>query len=121
MVPVYTDLFNEALDNLTATLEEITGLTVVNDPRNIQPPCIFINAPSFTTPAMNNTFVKMTFPVQVLTLGPFNLDAQRNLLHLASMVLAKNVAITDGRPMSIDIGGTLMPAYELTIEMAARA
>jgi len=42
-VPAYTDLFNEAIDDLTATLQEITGLQVVNDPRNIVPPCAFID------------------------------------------------------------------------------
>jgi len=46
-VPAYTDLFNEAIDDLTATLQTITGLQVVNDPRNIVPPCILIDAPSF--------------------------------------------------------------------------
>jgi len=45
-VPAYTDLFNVALDNLTTTLNTITGLTVTNDPRNINPPCAFIDAPS---------------------------------------------------------------------------
>ena len=47
MPVAYTDLFNVALDDLTATLTSITGLTVTNDPRSINPPCAFIDAPSF--------------------------------------------------------------------------
>jgi hypothetical protein len=65
-VPAYTDLFNEAIDDLTATLQTITGLQVVNDPRNIVPPCCFIDAPSWVS--WNYNIVKLTFPVKVLTL-----------------------------------------------------
>jgi hypothetical protein len=118
-VPVaYTDLFNEALDDLTATLQTVTGLQVVNDPRNIVPPCAFIDAPSFE--AFNYNIVKITFPVRLITLGPGNLDAQRNLMHLASLVVGKNVAVTAGRPTIAVIGGAEMPAYDLTIEMQAQ-
>ena len=48
-VPAYTDLFNEAIDDLTATLHTISGLQVVNDPRNIVPPCILIDASRLIT------------------------------------------------------------------------
>ena len=34
-------------------------------------------------------------------------------------VLSANVAVTDGRPTSIEIGGVLMPAYEMTVNMKA--
>ena len=47
MPVAFTDLFNEALDDLTATLTAVSGLQVVNDPRNLVPPCVFIDAPSF--------------------------------------------------------------------------
>jgi hypothetical protein len=66
MPVAYTDLFNEALDDLTATLQTVTGLQVVNDPRNIVPPCAFIDAPSFE--AFNYNIVKITFPVRLITL-----------------------------------------------------
>ena len=118
MPVAYTDLFNEALDDLTATLQTITGLQVVNDPRNIVPPCAFIDAPSFT--AFNYNIVKITFPVRLITLGPGNLDAQRSLMNMAAKVLAKNVAVTDGRPTIAVIGGSELAAYDLTIEMQAQ-
>jgi hypothetical protein len=62
MPAAYTDLFNEALDDLTATLTAVSGLQVVNDPRNLVPPCVFIDAPSFD--AFNYNIVKLMFPGQ---------------------------------------------------------
>ena len=118
MPVAYTDLFNTALDGLTTTLQTILNLQVVNDPRNIVPPCAFIDAPSFV--AFNRNIVKLTFPVRLITLGPGNLDAQRSLMNMAAKVLAKNVAVTDGRPTIAIIGGSEMAAYDLTIEMQAQ-
>jgi len=112
-VTVYTDLFNTALTDLTEKLQEITGLTVTNDPRNLNPPTCLISAPSFE--AFNNRIVKLVFNVQVMTLGAGNLDAERSLLSMCAKLLAKNVAVTSGRPTSLDIGGTSLPAYELII------
>ena len=114
----FTDLFNTALTNLTATLTAVTGLQVANDPRNANPPIAFIDAPSFE--AFNSNIVKMSFPVRVITLGPGNLDAQRSLLNLASLVLGANVGLTDGRPTEALIGGVAYPAYDLTVTMQAQ-
>ena len=118
MPVAYTDLFNNALDDLTTTLQAVTGLQVVNDPRNLVPPFAFIDAPSFV--AWNYNIVKITFPVRLITLGPGNLDAQRSLMNLAAKVLGANVAVTDGRPTIAIIGGSELAAYDLTIEMQAQ-
>jgi hypothetical protein len=114
----YTDLFNEALDDLAATLNAVTGLTAVTDPRNIVPPCALIEAPTFV--AWNYNIVKMSFPVRLITLGPGNLDAQRSLMNLANMVLTANVGVVDGRPTIAVIGGSELPAYDLTVERQAQ-
>ena len=76
MPVAYTDLFNTCLDTLSTTLNEVTGLQVVTDPRNLVPPCVLIGAPSFT--AFNYNAVRMTYPLQIVTLGPSNLDAMRS-------------------------------------------
>ena len=120
MPVAYTDLFNEALDDLATTLTSITGLLVVTDPRNLVPPCAFIDAPTFSVYGGGVNIVQMTYTVRIITPGPGNLDAQRNLMHLASLVLGKNVAVTSGRPTVAIIGGAEMPAYDLTIEMQAQ-
>jgi hypothetical protein len=117
MPVAYTDLFNVALDDLTATLTSITGLTVTNDPRSINPPCAFIDAPSFV--AFNFNIVEITFPVRLITLGPGNLDAQRSLMNMAALLLAKNVAVTAGRPTVAVYGGAEYAAYDLTIDLKA--
>ena len=45
----YTDLFNEAIDDVTATLTAVSGLRVVNDPTKLVPNCVYLDAPNFTT------------------------------------------------------------------------
>ena len=114
----YTDLFNTAIDNLAATLGTITGLRVVTDPRDLNPPCVFLGAPALT--AWNGNIAKMEFNATVVTLGPGNLDALRNVLNISASILNKNVAVTDGRPTTVNIGGQEFPAYELTIPMQAQ-
>ena len=121
MAAAYTDLLNEALDDLVTSLGTISGLQVVTDPRNMRPPCAFVNAPTFTTPLMTNKRWKLVFPVQVIVPGPFNLDAQRTLLNLAAKIMGANLAVMEGRPTSLDVGGALYPAYELQIYMEAKS
>ena len=118
MPVTFTDLFNECLDDLAATLNTVTGLQVVTDPRNLVPPCVFIGAPTFT--AFNYNVVRMLYPCQIVTLGPGNLDAMRSLLNMCALVLTKNVAVTEGRPTTLEIGGVMLPAYELTVAMEAQ-
>ena len=117
----YTDLFNEALDDLAAKLDTVTDLVVVTDPRNIKPPCVLIGAPTWSSPSMTNKYVRLEFPLQLFTLGPGNLDAVRSLFDLCAKVFSAGVAVTDGRPVTIEVGTALMPAYELTATMEARA
>jgi hypothetical protein len=119
MPAAYTDLFNTALDDLTDFLQTTMGLQVVNDPRNIVPPCAMISACSFE--AWNSQVVDMSFPVSIVTLGPANLDAMRSLLNLCSLVLGKNVAVTSGRPTSLEIGNAIYPCYELMIKLTSKS
>lgn len=117
-VAAYTDLLNVSLDNLAARLASITGIKVVTDPRNLVNPCVFVGAPSFD--AWNYNVVKMSFPVRVISSGPGNLDALRNLLSIAAAVLSNNVAVTGGRPTMASIGGVDYPAYDLDIAVQAQ-
>ena len=114
----YTDLFNEAIDDLRTTLATISGLPVATDPRHITTSCVFIDAPSFT--AWNYNFVKMDFPVKIIGRAPVNLDAIRDILGIAAAVLAKNVAVKSGQPSVTSIGGQDYPSYELIISMQAQ-
>ena len=115
----FSDLFNTALTNLTTTLEGVTGLQVVTDPRNISPPCVFIDAPSFT--GFSRAVFTLSYPVRLLTLGPGNLDAQRSLMNLAALVVSANIGVTDGRPTIAIIGGSELAAYDLNINVQAQS
>jgi hypothetical protein len=114
----YTDLFNEAIDDLRATLATISGLPVAIDPRHITTSCVFIDAPTFT--AWNYNIVKMEVPVKVIGSGPGNLDALRDILGIVAKVLAKNVAVKSGQPTVVSIGGKDYPAYDILISMQAQ-
>ena len=116
---VYTDLFNEAIDDLITTLATITNLRVTTDPQKINPPCVFLDAPTFDS--WSSAIVKMTFAVKVISLGPGNLDAMRNILSITAQMLAKKVAVTAGRPGFISIGGQDFPCYDLDISLQAQA
>jgi hypothetical protein len=113
----YTDLFNTAINNLAATLNAVTGLVCITDPRNVQAPCVLLDAMSFT--AFNANIVDISIPVTVISLGPSNADAYRNALNVAAKVLAAKVAVTDGRPTTLTIGGVEYPALSLNIQMKA--
>ena len=115
----YTDLFNETLDDLAAILGTITGLRVVTNPQNINPPCVFIDAPSFE--AFNGNIVKMSFPIKVIGNGPGTLDNMRNLLNISSKLITKNVAVTDGQPGSVTIGAQEFATYNLNINIQGQA
>lgn len=114
-----TGIFNAAMAELEATLSTIPGLPVVRDPRNITPGCVLISAPTFR--GFNYNVADITVPCLVISSGPGNQDALDQLLTICALVLAKNVGNIDGRPTSVQIGGTEAPAYELEIRMSAKA
>ena len=72
-MPALTDLFTEAIDDVTATLTAVVGLRVVNDATKIVPNCVFIDAPSWQTQAGNGKVIEMTFPIKVIGSGPAGL------------------------------------------------
>ena len=113
-----TGLINDALDDLRATLATLTGIPIVRDPRNITPGCVLSGAPSFT--AYTGAIVDMTVPCTVIGSGPGNQDALDQLLTIVASVLDKRVAVTEGRPTSVSIGGVEAPAYEVTVKMQAQ-
>jgi len=112
-VAAYTDLLNTALDDLVDAINA-AGVVAVADPRNIQGPCAFIDAPMFD--AWNYNILRITWPIRLITLGPSNLDAQRSLMNLAAKLLEAKIPVTGGRPTIAIIGGVEYPAYDLTIE-----
>lgn len=114
----YTDFLNEALDDLVSTLQTIPNLRVVNDPRNIAPPCAFVDAPSVES--FNGNIVTMTFPVTLISTGPGNLDALRQLLNLTAALITKNIAVMSAQPKVVTLGGQEFAGYEVIIPLQAQ-
>ena len=116
----YTDLFNETLDDLTATLTAVTSLRVVNDPTKIVPNCVFIQAPSFTTVAGNGNVVRMDYPIKVVGNGPAGLPVLREILQISATVLGSAIIVMSGRPGTLEIGGQEYPCYDLAVGVQAQ-
>ena len=120
MAAPYTDLLNEALDDLTATLTAIQSLRVVNDPTKIVPNCVFILAPSFTTVAGNGNIVRVDFPIKVIGSGPAGLPVLREILQITATVLGSTVIVMSGKPGTLEVGGQEYPCYDLAVGMQAQ-
>jgi len=116
----YTDLLNEGIDDLSATLTAITSLRVITDPTRIVPNCVFMQAPSFTTTAGNGNIVRMHFPIKIIGTGPAGLPVLREILQITATVLASAIIVTSGQPGVLEIGGQEFPCYDLTCAIAAR-
>ena len=116
----YTDLFNEALDDLSATLTAVSGLRVVNDPTKLVPNCVFIQAPSFTTIAGNGNIVRKDYPIKIVGSGPAGLPVLREILQIAATVLGSTIIVMAGRPGTLEIGGQEYPCYDLSVGLQAQ-
>ena len=116
----YTDLLNEGIDDITATLTAITSLRVVNDATKIVPNCVFLQAPSFTTTAGNGNIVRMDFPIKIIGSGPAGLPVLREILQITATVLGSAIIVMSGRPGTLDIGGQEYPCYDLSVGVQAQ-
>ena len=109
---------NELKDGYSALvtrLGPITGLPVVSssDPRNINPPCVLVDAPSFLM--HTNVVTEMQFSIKILAIGPGDRKALDKLLELADLVRAAEIGLMSGRPTVTQIGNQDFASYELTL------
>ena len=117
----YTDLFNEAIDDVAATLTAVVGLRVITDATKIVPNCVFIDAPSWETQAGNGKVIEMSFPIKVIGSGPAGLPVLRQILGICALVQSSKIIIMSGQPGSVEIGGATYPAYNMTMSLKAEA
>ena len=117
----YTDLFNEAIDDVAATLTAVTGLRVITDATKIVPNCVFIDAPSWETQAGNGKVIEMSFPIKVIGSGPAGLPVLRQILGICALVQSSKIIVMSGQPGSVEIGGATYPAYNMTMSLKAQA
>jgi hypothetical protein len=116
----YTDLFNKAIGDVTATLTAVSGLRVVTDPTKIVPNCVFLDAPSFETIAGNGNVVRVTFTVKIIGTGPAGLPVLQKLLNIAAAVLASKIIVMSGQPGAVEVGGATYPCYNLQMALQAQ-
>ena len=119
-MPAYTDLFNEAITDVAATLTAVTGLRVVTDATKIVPNCVFLDAPSFDSIAGGGNVVRMTFPIKIIGTGPAGLPVLQKILSIAALVLGSSIVVMSGQPGSVEVGGATYPAYNLTMSLQAQ-
>lgn len=110
-----TEVFNGGFDDLVARLTAISGLpvTVSSDPRNINPPCVMVDAPTFVMGS--DVVAQMDFVVKIIGIGPGDRKALQKLLELADKIRAAKIGLLDGRPSITPIGGLEFVSYDLTI------
>jgi len=106
-------LFKKGYDQIVSKLATITGLTVFNDPANINAPCIIVEAPLISV--VTNVVAHMEFKVVVVGLGKGDNRTLDQLLDLADLVRGAQIGLTEARPTTVDYGGARYAAYELTI------
>lgn len=105
--------YNLGYDEIVNELKTITSLRVFDDPRNLNPPCAFVEAPFIR---MNSNLVfDMTVTVKIIGTGPGDYKCLQKLLELADMVRRAQIGLTDVRPVITTIGGQDYASYELTI------
>ena len=108
-----TDILNDAYDNLVAKLQAISGLRVSSDPRNINPPTVFVQAPSATL--NTNGVYRVEFGVQVIGLGYGDRQNLDKLLELVDKIRVERIGLTAAIPTTVTIGQQEFAAYDLTI------
>jgi len=110
-------IFIEAIDALKATIIGL-GYKVVTDPRNVRPLTVYIEPPTFTT--FTSNVGNLTCRVSILAPPPGNQDSSDYLLTAVDQIMDSAVPVTEGRPGSLDVGGQLLPCYDLTVRIASK-
>ena len=106
-------LFKKGYDQLVSKLKTITGLRVFDDPRNINVPCVIVEAPTIFM--HTNVVAEMEYRVVIVGMGTGDNRTLDQLLDLADLVREAEIGLTAARPTTITYGGLDYPSYELTI------
>jgi len=108
-------------ESRTAIVNALNALNIVNvtDPRNARPLSVLINPPTFDAFTYNVGDIR--FELLILAAPPGNQDAEDYLITTADTIMASTtLAVTGGRPVSVTVGDQQIPAYSLTVAIAAR-
>lgn len=113
-----TGIFAESRTAIVNALTAL-GVAVVTDPRNARPMTVMVNPPTFDSFTYNVGDIR--FELLILAAPPGNQDAEDYLITTADTIMASTtLAVTDGRPIAVTVGDQQIPAYSLTVAIAAR-
>ena len=112
-----TGIFAESRSAIVTQLVNL-GLAPVTDPRNARPMSVLVNPPTFDSFTYN--VGNITFELLILAAPPGNQDAEDYLITTADTIMDSSIAVTGGRPVSVTVGDQRIPAYSLTVAIAAR-
>lgn len=113
-----TGIFAESRTAIVNALTAL-GIASVTDPRNARPMTVMVNPPTFDSFTYNVGDIR--FELLILAAPPGNQDAEDYLITTADAIMASTtLAVTDGRPIAVTVGDQQIPAYSLTVAIAAR-
>ena len=113
-----TGIFAESRTAIVNALTAL-GIATVTDPRNARPMTVMVNPPTFDSFTYNVGDIR--FELLILAAPPGNQDAEDYLITTADQIMASTtLAVTNGRPIAVTVGDQQIPAYSLTVAIAAR-
>lgn len=113
-----TEALNDLRDELAKALEEIPGLRVTTDPRQVNPPCCLIGLPTVERIAnlgVGRWTVDVTIPVVLIAKPPGDQPAISWLLRFILPVMRKLNAVEAEPVSSLDFGSNPLPTYPLAV------
>ena len=111
-------LFTDAYGLMIEALDD-AGLPVIDDVRNLRPPSVIVDPPSFN--AISNNLVAFDFPVSVVMPPPGNRDALIAALTLVDEIVElPGLLVLSGTSGVYATGGQELPSYQLIIQLTVR-
>lgn len=110
-------IFAAAQGTLVTSLQGL-GLAVVTDTRNARPMSVLVEPPTFT--CFNSNIADIEFRVRVLAAPPGNQDAADYLMTVADEIMDSAISLIRGAPGVVDIGGQMVPSYDLTVRVSTQ-
>lgn len=112
-----TGTLHACISDVLAELASL-GIPATNDPRNARPLAVLVQLPKFTNFTYNVLDVQI--PLQVLGAPPGNKDVGDWIMTTVDNIVDSALAITQGTPTTVELGGQSCPAYELTVAMSVK-
>lgn len=111
-------LFTDAYGIVVSALED-AGLPVIDDVRNMRPPSVIVDPPTFEV--LNTGLVHFDFPVSVVMPPPGNRDALIAGLTLVDTITEiPELLVLSGTSGVYATGGQELPSYQLGIRITVR-